>query len=110
MSQRAAFLTAASLVAALIMPCVIHADYDDDDERVERLDRDIAQDRAKIHAEERDLHRDWRALREEEAEGDWADADRIRRDIDRDERQLYRDRRDVRRDLRERRYDDDDDD
>ena len=108
LQRTAVLLIGTSLITALSMPCVVLADHDDD-ERVERVDRDIDQDRAKIDDERRDLHRDWRRLREEEREGDRADAERIRRDIDRDERQLRRDERDVRRDVRERRerYDDD---
>ena len=110
MKRTAAFLMGTTLIGALSMPCVVRGDYDGDDERAERLDRDIHHDRAKIEAERRDLRRDWQNLREEEREGDWADARRIRRDIDRDERQLRRDERDVRNDRRERRELDEDDD
>jgi len=109
MQRTAVFLIGSSLITALSLPRVVLADHDDDDERVERLDRDIDQDRAKIDDERRDVRRDWRRLHEEEREGDWADAERIRRDIDRDERQLRGDERDVRRDVRERRERDDDD-
>ena len=88
--------------------------YDGDDQGYWRngdydRDRDIDQDRAKIRGEQRDLRRDWRQLQEERREGDWADAEAIRRDMERDERQLRHDEWDVRRDLRERREEDDED-
>jgi hypothetical protein len=99
----AALLMTGTLLGALGAAGMVRADDDDDNHgRAEYLDRHIDRDRAKINDERRDLGEDWRKLKEEEREGDWNDAARIRRDMDRDQRQLDRDQRDVWRDRHQR--------
>ena len=113
MNPRASLLMTGTLIASLALPCVVRAhryDSDDREDRVEWLDRDIAHDQAEIRHQQRDLRGDYRRLEEEEREGDWGDAARIRRDIQRDEQALRREQRDVRRDHHQRRELEEDDD
>jgi len=91
MNKRLYLLGAGALALTLGAPWVFADD----------LGNDIREDRAKIHAEESDIHRDRHELREDLEHGNRAAAEAERRDIHRDERELRRDRADIHNDVRE---------